>query len=194
VRSSALARLDFPLALGPEDRAVLDRLRTLALLFRAAAGRLPELAMLEIGLWADHHNVVSPFTSVDWGKDCWCLVALAGWSEVATTGWRGQESVSDGFYHRAVAAEFPTGCPPALLQLLATMRSSNSVHSTLATLALAGWHVPVGEWTLRPLLPAQISAHEALEAVLAAAAHGLGDGLLGHLARRAIAVLSEGQP
>jgi len=181
-----------PIALGDADRAVLDRLRALALLFRAAAAAIPLLGRVEIGLWVDAEGVTYPYGSLD-SEVCQFLAKTAGWTELAAAA-QGLPPSVDAIYERASRAEMPS-CPPALARLLTQLRNGTASGDAVHSFAHLGWVFDRAEWLSRPLLPAQVSAHEALEALLGveAAAHSK-HRPLDLVAREAARVLLGGSP
>jgi len=184
------ADLDTAIALGVEDRAVLDRLRTIALLLRAGAAAQPDLDGIDIGLWTDHTGTVYPLKNTT-AVACRRLAHAAGRPDLLGTP---PFTTSRRLYDthlRTALAEFPNGCPPALFALLNQLRihRRHTPAAPSAFLAAAGWIISSrGNRAIVPLLPTSPSALEVLD--LLAVAEGLGQGPLGILAAQVAARLS----
>lgn len=186
--SVAALALRGAVVLGASDWAVLDRLRAIALLFRAADRLLPVLYGIHIGLFFTEDFALRLFAYLD-PTACQLIADTAGWHNLPLE--LGQVGRSPAFFERVAQAELPDGCPPGLASLLMAIPHSLCA-TTAARLADAGWHIePAGR--IEPVLPDQISAHEALEILVdAEGCGGLGRGPLAALARQAVAQLAGG--
>jgi len=184
-----------PLSLDREEIALLDRLRTIALLLGAAAAGDPVLGSINIALTTnDEGRLHFVHTGT---RDVLCLLATAGrWPDLLL---RGGESVDelirlyDAIFERVADAELPAGCPPGLAGLLQPLRDFTPIPDGLHTaLAQTGWEINLFGF-IRPVLSDPVSAHEALEALVGLeGVGGLGAGPLGVLARNAVPLLFAG--
>jgi len=174
--------------LGPPDRALLDRLRTVALLLRAVEADLPELRGMALGLVFQHERL-RVVESIGQGA-CRRLAVRCGWSDLFDASpSRPSDFVrlQNGIFERTARTELPDGCPPGLLRLLEEISHAIPPSAAdVAFLARAQWDVQPLRRYLRPLLPAQPSAHEVLDALcLAGRAGGVGAGPLARFAQQA---------
>jgi len=185
------------LALGEADRALLDRLRAIALLLRAARATAPGLGNLHIGLWISDQGRLR-LIQADAIDVVELLADAGGWPDSPSRG----ESLDDLLrtcntaFARVDAAELPAVCPRGLAGLLEAMRQNAVVPPALiSALTQAGWTPYHWGGYIYPTLPENVSAHEALDALAGAEANGgLGHGPLGVLAHRAAAALSGSLP
>jgi len=178
---------DSDLILGPEDCAVLDRLRAVALLFAAARTISSFSHSIDVCLRSGFDGVIRCF-EVNTLAACLHIAKLLACHDlidaVAAGGWSAEIILA--LNDRTAAAELPAGAPPRLTLLLQWLHDPQHTLSpaSLETLTRAGWTLSGA--ALFPLVPDPISAHEALEGLVAAeAAGGLGPGPLGLLARQA---------
>jgi len=179
-----------PILLGPEDLAVFDRLRAIALLFHAARAAIPELDAIKLGFWANRQIQISPIRTIS-PQSCLFLARAAGWDDLAraATGTIKPFDIWTPIHERTRVAEFPTGCPAGIARLLERIRTHPPVADTVALVARAGWRLNHPRAELYPVLSEPVSAHELLDALTAAAEHRLGSGPLAALARAARAAL-----
>jgi len=180
------------IALDSADRAVLLRLRAIALLFATAAWG-SALRGIDIALLIDRFGQVVPLAQLS-PEGRRRIAEAAGWSDLLPE--REQRDLHALYRttcHRTAQAELPQGCPTGLFRLLRRIdrHPYQASAASLSTLAQAGWGVE-GR-CLIPLLPGRSSAQERLDALTRAEeAGGLGEGPLGRLAAQVVAQLGGG--
>jgi len=185
-----------PIVLGPQEVSLLVRLRAIALLYRAAHTDLPGLDDIDVVLWIGRSGRLCPLDLIGC-QGCRLVVRAGGGGDLCTGVPSAQTCRPQLIYatrDRVAAAELPAEDPDGLLRLLRqAARGHDPSRRSAAALGRMGWRLPAPNGTLRPLLPLTVSAHEALEALLAAeVCGGLGSGPLGRLAAEAAARLTQG--
>lgn len=174
-------------SLGAADRAILVRLRAIALLLRAAAVALPDADGIEIGLYVTPNGRLRPLQAVSWNA-CHLLARAGGWSDSEELlAVERRVAFYTGTLDRTAEGEFPQAGPPALVRLLRRVGLGRPLALAAAQfLAEAGWEIASSREHIRPIVPHPASAHEVLDAWAAAdAVGGLGSGPLARLAQAA---------
>jgi len=195
-----------PILLGPEDLAVFDRLRAIALILRAAGAIAPRFNGVRIGLRICLDGSPSPIEALTMTGRA-LIAQVSGWDDLLDGNGQMNGQVNgqvngqtidlrsvNTVHARTSQTEFPLGLSPSLTRFLRHIGTNQPVSASVGTtLQGAGWGIAPTSRHLYPILPDQVSAHEALEALTAAEEDGgLGNGPFAALARAAVRALAEG--